>query len=950
MADRRTGDPDGKDVLAATALAAGPAHAAKASPPLADTLAASPADRAAAGSSVVETGTQVGRLVVLNKLGEGGTAVLYVAYDRELDRKVALKFMRPNPQHSRSEKLTAARARLMREAQALARLNHPNVVAVHDVGTFGEQVFIAESFVDGADLRVWAQMHPRTLREILAVFAQAGRGLAAAHAAGLVHRDFKPENVLIGHDGRVQVTDFGLARAAGEVPVIEPIQALGATLADSAGLLSTPLTQTGTLMGTPAYMAPEQHLGQAADVRTDQFNFCVSLYELLYGERPFIGETVGELARQVTQGKVRPAPKDTRVPAWLRRVVLRGLRPDPAERYPSMDVLLDALGHDPAARWRRAGAVLGLVALVAAVAAGVTVYHARGARLCQGADRKLAGVWDAGRKETIRLAFVATGKPYAAAAFEGVSRVLDAHTRAWVAMHEDACAATRVRGEQSEALLDLRMACLGQRLEEVKALGDVLAAADAKTVERAASAAGAVSPLAVCGDAEALKGVLPPPRDAATQVRVKEVRAKLAQAKALDEAGRYEQGMTVAAAADAEAQAVGYRPLEAEARLRLAAATLSKGDYKLAEQRLHEALWLAMEGKHHEIETRAAVSLTNTVGYLQKRTTEGHFWARHARAALTAYGADPALEAAWHNGSAGVFAAEAKYDRQLEHNLKALELRQRAFGPTHAAVAGSLNNLGVTFSSKGDNARAADYFQRALTTNEKVSGPDHPDVALACMNLAETVGALGDFERQRQLAERAVRLFTAATGPEHPYVAASTLALGNALHNQGQHAEALARFVRGQAIYEKAVGPKDADFAQALASVGREQRCLDPRSPAALEAGRRAVAILEAAVGRDHPDLAAALTLVGQAQLALGAPHEAIAPLERAVPLRIKGGAAADDLAETRFALAQALWQAGRDRARAVTLATAARDGLKPLKFRAAELQQVEAWLKQHGG
>ncbi len=284
------------------------------------------ASSGAPGESLVR-GARLGRYTILEQLGQGGMGVVYTAYDPELDRRVAIKLVRTAGAESS--------ARLLREAQALARLSHPNVVGVFDVGTFGEAVFVAMEHVDGVTLSAWLR-DDRERAQVVAMFTAAGRGLAAAHAAGLIHRDFKPDNVLVGKDGRPRVVDFGLARAAETVPAplegtVPPTAAVG------------DLTATGAIMGTPAYMAPEQFLGVPADARTDQFSFFVALYEALYGQRPFEGETFASLSMNVSQGKVRPAPARTSVPQKLRAVLLRGLRPSPDARHPSMEAVLRAL-------------------------------------------------------------------------------------------------------------------------------------------------------------------------------------------------------------------------------------------------------------------------------------------------------------------------------------------------------------------------------------------------------------------------------------------------------------------------------------------------------------------------------------------------------------------------------------------------------------------------------
>lgn len=300
---------------------------------------------------------RVGRYVVLRQLGEGGMGVVFAAYDEELDRKVAVKLLREAGPISVERK-----TRILREAQAMARVSHPNVVSVYEVGEVGGQVFIAMEFVDGSTLNDW-QRGKRSWEDVLAMYVAAGQGLAAAHRAGLIHRDFKPDNVLVGADGRPRVADFGLARSEGmaaasiEVAPVsaaavaasqaeEPAAELGRS--GSSQLLMSPLTVAGTILGTPAYMSPEQHRGEPADSRSDQFSFCASLYEALYKRLPFAGETLPVLAMNVIGGKVRPTPHPSPIPAQVARALLRGLSADPGARFESMAELLKELNIDPA--------------------------------------------------------------------------------------------------------------------------------------------------------------------------------------------------------------------------------------------------------------------------------------------------------------------------------------------------------------------------------------------------------------------------------------------------------------------------------------------------------------------------------------------------------------------------------------------------------------------------
>ncbi|MFP2932592.1 serine/threonine-protein kinase [Pyxidicoccus sp. 3LG] len=324
--------------------------------------------------------TRVGRYVLLSRLGRGGMGEVFEAFDPELRRTVAIKVLheRRLPNETRDTRAL----RLMREAQAMARLSHPNVLTVHDVGTHEGRVFLAMAKVDGGTLRQWLKKGSRSFRQVLPVCLSMGRGLAAAHAAGLVHRDFKPDNVLLGSEGGVWVTDFGIARESDAAEEPTAAEAL------IPGEGEAPLTATGAMVGTPAYMAPEQYAGRPADARSDQFSYCVSVYEALAGRRPFEEGTLRRMAVtlldtvRAKEGAVvaeRPElapPPHPNVPGWVHRLLVRGLSVSPESRFSSMDALLDALGKDPAAGRRKllggAAVVLGGAALAAGVAVTVS--------------------------------------------------------------------------------------------------------------------------------------------------------------------------------------------------------------------------------------------------------------------------------------------------------------------------------------------------------------------------------------------------------------------------------------------------------------------------------------------------------------------------------------------------------------------------------------------------
>ncbi|MCB9700843.1 MAG: protein kinase [Myxococcales bacterium] len=382
---------------------------------LAETLAHDPAHPVIDLSS-----DRVGRYVVLSKLGQGGMGAVYTAYDEELDRRVALKLVRESAGVD-----TLGHARMQREAQAMARLSHPNVVQVYDVGSHEGQIFIAMEYVRGSTLRTWQERRdPATAasrRAILDMYMQAGRGLAAAHRAGMVHRDFKPDNVLVGDDGRARVLDFGLAAS-----ISQAATASGPEL-DTASA-ATGLTLTGAVLGTPAFMAPELFLARPSDARTDQFSFCVALYRALYGAPPFAGETFTALASSVCSGELEAAPERTAVPPWLRAVLVRGLARDPADRYPDMDALLAALASDPGELRRRRLRTLARLAL-ATLASALLIYLTSAAwTLWTERRRELSAAERLDRMEARVAELVDEGDPVGAAAiFDAFVRSPDNH-------------------------------------------------------------------------------------------------------------------------------------------------------------------------------------------------------------------------------------------------------------------------------------------------------------------------------------------------------------------------------------------------------------------------------------------------------------------------------------------------------------------------------------------
>jgi serine/threonine protein kinase/tetratricopeptide (TPR) repeat protein len=1073
----------------------------------------------------LERGACVDRYLIVDKLGQGGMGVVYKAFDPELGRPIALKLL-----NTRSDASDVLRGRLLREAQALARLSHPNVIAVHDVGTVDDDVFIAMEFVDGPSLRRWLASATRSQQEILEVFLAAGEGLRAAHRAGLVHRDFKPDNVIIGLDGRVRVLDFGLARTAtgdedaaaqqpaagataNDVPASEAhptaderqgaarpavdaahanapevanatgpgtadvnavdaanlnaaeaarspaVDAANANAAEAArspavdaanvnaaeaarspavdaanadadnapgvavprrsphswptvhtpaallpslgssttgapsltgsgavDRLRTNLTRAGSIMGTPRFMAPEQRQGAAVDERADQFSFCLSLYEALAGQFPYAGDSIDELDRNVLAGQIRELPPSSRVPRWLHKVLLRGLSTAPEQRYPSMDALLAALRADPSLTRRNRWLALAGVAVALLAVVGWRAAQKREIHACAGAEAKLAGIWDGPRRRAIRAAFLDSGKSYAPTVLATVERVFDNYTRAWVAMHIDACEATNVRREQSAEMLDLRMSCLEDRRMQLKTLSDLYVTADANLIERAAQSAESIPGLDPCADAAALRAPMTPPRDKQTQARVESLRGALAKASALGLAARYDDGIGVTRAVLADATTLHYPPLQAEAQLRLGRLLGEHGDYPEAASALHRGFVAALEGHHDEAAAEAAADLIQAVGERQAHYDDGDRWTAVAEALIGRLQRKEQLLGVLYNNRSLLRERESKYDDALRDATLALELEQRTLGPDRFNLAVTYHQLGNVHEARAEYPEALQSYQRAYAIERAALGPDHPNLAKTLVGMADVYGESGQHERALAMYDRALVDFRRiqADHPSLPMVynnmGEELRALGRtdealkqyerafeiwqrtlgpsyetavALNNVGQAEldlgrlpDALRDFIHAQEVCEKALGARHSQCGMNLAGLGETYRQLG-KSDTALDDFQRALAILEAAHGTKSPKLVPALLGTGRLFVGRHAWAAATPPLERALIIRQTEPDDGVELALVRFALAEALWPS--DRPRALALAVQARDAFVQGGTRLrSSLTEATAWLAHH--
>ena len=875
-------------------------------------------------------GESVGRFTILRTLGAGGMGVVYAAYDPELDRNIALKLIRG----STSE---AAEARLYREAQALAKLSHPNVVAVHDVGTYGGQVWLAMEFVVGKTLSAWRAEAQPSWKPVLEVIKQAARGVAAAHAAGLLHRDLKPDNIMLGSDGRVRVMDFGLARSRrSDDP--EPTQS------QTAGALGIELTLAGSLMGTPAYMAPEQFAGLPADAQSDQFSLCATLWEALYGERPFGGSTLAELATAVTMDERRRAPTGAGVPGWVRRVAERGLDGKPDRRFPSVDALLAALEADPRPRRWAIGLSAAAVLLVATTAAVLHVQHARALAACAEAATEIDDVWNGAAREAMREGLEGTGVPYAAAAGERALPWLDEYAAAWGQAREELCLAQTVQrrwddatlpGDSGDepgdatppggALAERAAACMQEGRDQFEFLIDQLTApragAEGAVVVQAVRAASELPPPSQCIDEGLLRLRQRPP----TREEARRLRKLLARAATLESIGDYKEGLALAEEVQRGADALGDGALRAAAALGRSQLHDKLGDYETARLAAEEAFLLAGAAGADAIAADAAGQRAWIVGLRQAQHAEGLLWGRLEATHLERAGI-PASDVRWArhlNNVGAVHFVDGSLDEAKERYERALTLREAALGPEHPDVANTLNNLGNVYGSAGSFAEAEACFKRTLEIRKKALGPEHPDVATSLNNLGSVAKGIGAHEEAEAYFMQALELRERALGEDHPNVASALDNLGDSYAERGAHEEARQRYARALGIRVAALGEQHPSVADTLFRLGSAYAA-EGAAEWAQPHLERALRIYEQTRGGHHLDVASCLHALADVGLDRGRPEEAKARFERALELREKLlGADHPDVAASLVGLADALRTQGEHEAARVRYARA---------------------------
>jgi tetratricopeptide (TPR) repeat protein/predicted Ser/Thr protein kinase len=686
---------------------------------------------------------RVGRFAILEELGRGGMGVVHAAFDRALDRKVAIKSIL----FSRASS-DASRKRMVEEARAMAKLSHANVVHVYEVGEHDERVYIAMEFVEGPTLATWLET-PRSADTIVDVFTAAAEGLSAAHRAGVIHRDFKPDNVLLNARDVPKVADFGLAG----VESTETPQSWSA-----AGI-----TKTGDCIGTPRYMSPEQHRGSAATPASDQFSFCVALFEALSGSHPFLTDSLDDFIPAMEANRI-VAETERPLPRRVRRVLARGLRHEPTERHPNMAALLEALRASR--RSPRAWLGLGAIAVFAGTAALASDDPAK--EPCADVGESIRASWPTEASDSIQAQFGGDGHDDVAAQMVGrVDRFADA----WAAARKDACVATS-RGEQSERRLDLRMQCLDAQQVELEATLSVVESLPATERLRALDALSGLPAVDGCADGAALE--LRAPGDAPVEhlETSQRLRRQLATVKARLRAGQLDTARADADALIAEAERIGDLRVRAEALSWLGWREAQSEVYDTSEPRMRAAFFTAAAAGLDEVAIGIAVDLANLEAN-DGTATKAARWHDHAAAAL----------------ARGRFEG-TDLDAYLEHSR------------------GILDDV----SAKHEDAAA--HFRRALEILDGLSSaPQRSDTSSVKRSLGMALTRQRKFDEARVELEGALALRQANFGDRHPLTVRALSALGALEYEVGNHAAAVTQLERAKALAIEVLGPRDVEIA-----------------------------------------------------------------------------------------------------------------------------------------
>ncbi|MEX1364807.1 MAG: serine/threonine-protein kinase [Nannocystaceae bacterium] len=836
---------------------------------------------------------RIARYRILGDIGSGAMGEVLEAYDDVLTRKVAIKLVH------RQLRSPNASSRMLKEARSLAQLNHPNVVQVYEAGMHGDRAWIAMEYIQGQNLRSWLENESRGAEQILAVFIAAGRGLAAAHDAGFVHRDFKPDNVLIDDRDCAKVVDFGLVRTLAEPQTLQPLE-LEPTADDSSPLvpLQHPLTQEGAVLGTPGYMSPEQIRGARVDARSDQFSFCAAAWFGLFGERPFRGASLHQLHHAMHRGVIEGGTPSGRGMAAVRKALLRGLSFEPEDRFPSMDALLEQLQHRPRHRWVFGAGVVAL--------AGLLAVSSLGDDPC-GTELAPAQGWSSEHASAIEDAFARTPATYASATALRVVDSMQRYSAQLDSAHEAIC---QGQAQRDSAAIEARLGCLEDRALALEALGSRFLVADVTTVAHAVDAAAALPSIERCI-------TLAPDHEPLTPADP-ELRQALASAHAARRTGDGARAIELSNALMQSAKDAGDVVTEIDALTLRALARFERGEYDDAVTDLSTAIGRATAARLEERTTVGWVDLATHGGRDLRRPKDTAIWLSQAEGWVDRGGLpDQRLALALARGHyqllvapAGAYAtfdalteslrgrsdleplaAQARHGRSAAATLLGdieaarrdtrwiLDYTQRKYGPQHPFTASAQYSLGLALF-QGGSAEAIEHYQAALATWRAVYPAGHPDILKTLVALADLELAGGRLGRARAHAHEALEL-QLKLGPEQLALAEVWTVLGVIQHSEGDFDQAAQSHRAALKLYEDQLGEHDYNTAVARSNLG-EALVMAGRGEGARPYFDAAITSLERVVGPEHRVLAYPLKGAGIAALLAGELPQAIAVLERA--------------------------------------------------------------------
>ncbi|MCH9681218.1 MAG: serine/threonine-protein kinase [Deltaproteobacteria bacterium] len=691
---------------------------------------------------LAEPGTRIGRYEVIERLGSGGMGAVFLARDHDLDRPVALKILH-------ADMADKYRARLFAEARTMARFTHPHVVSVFDVGEHDGRIFLAMEPVDGGTMRQWLAERQPSWTQIVEAYCKAARGLYAAHQAGVIHRDLKPDNILVGSDGEVKVTDFGMARV--QEPLRDRIaMSIGPQSVDSFSQEDLQRGMLGKLGGTPAYMAPEAIRGHAGGRRADQFSFCVALYEGLCGERPFVADSVPALFTKIFTGSRQPRPHVT-LPAAVWAVLDRGLQVDATRRFASMAQLEAALERctRPATR-RRPGSLLavgttGAVALGAVVVGVLAWGNAQGSE-CEGLGAG-ATVWGASARTRVRAAIEAPSDP----AWSRIDAALERWDRQWQQARSMTCAELDAQSSRTS------LPCLDAQRRDVVALIELFAEPDATIIEHAVEAVTQLPRPTSCRD-DPHPPSMPSTHAADGAPSFVATRQKLAHIRALRRVGRHAQALSLAQAQQPVVRALDDASLLAAMSLELAALLLLDDQTAEAERIYTEAFVAATAHDNPRAAAEATLGLLEGSVQAEGDPQTGYRWARLVEGPLRRL--EPhanALKITRHHHLAALDLVHGRLDQSLRHAQLARALADTTFESDDPRRATYRTDEARALARLGRFDESHDRLREARAQLEQVLGPHHPRVVASWRVLAEIARLQGDTELAEAATHRGLR-------------------------------------------------------------------------------------------------------------------------------------------------------------------------------------------------